>query len=68
MITELKISGASCDHCKQAIEKALKVVPGVEQAIFDLEKGQATVHGEVLPEMLISAVVDAGFKAEAHRS
>lgn len=68
MTTELKISGASCDNCKNAIETALKGVPGVENVVFSLEEGQATVEGEVASAMLISAVVDAGFEAELHSS
>ncbi|MCL6638360.1 MAG: copper ion binding protein [Firmicutes bacterium] len=32
----LKVEGMSCSHCKAAVEKALKGVPGVQGADVDL--------------------------------
>ena len=36
--TMLKIEGMTCSHCKAAVEKALKAVPGVIDVAVDLEK------------------------------
>ena len=31
----------SCNHCKQAVTKALEAIPGVSDVNVDLEKGEA---------------------------
>ena len=32
----LKVEGMSCNHCKEAVEGALKKLPGVKSAVVDL--------------------------------
>ena len=34
----LKVEGMTCGHCKAAVEKALKAVDGVEDAVVSLEE------------------------------
>lgn len=60
----LKIEGMSCGHCKAAVEKALKAVDGVENAVVDLENKSAdvTLNKEVGNEVLKKAVEDAGYE------
>ncbi len=60
----LIVEGMSCGHCKAAVEKALKAVDGVENAVVDLEKKSAsvTLNKEVSDEALSKAVVDAGYE------
>lgn len=57
----IKIEGMSCNHCKMAVEKALKTVVGVESAQVDLEKKQAEVTGSAQLEDLCDAIEEAGF-------
>ena len=61
----LKIQGMTCNHCVMRVAKALKAVPGVQDAKVDLQKAEAAVtydEVKVAPEKLSVAVVDAGYK------
>lgn len=57
----IKIEGMSCGHCKDAVEKALRAVPGVEQATVDLAANIATVSGQAELSALQQAIEDIGF-------
>ncbi len=64
-ISKLKIQGMTCNHCVIRVAKALKSIPGVQDARVDLQKGEAVVtydDAKVTPEKLSFAVVDAGYK------
>ena len=64
--TTLKIQGMTCNHCVMRVAKALKSVPGVQDAQVDLQKAQAVVtydDSRVTREKLSAAVVEAGYKA-----
>lgn len=61
----LKIQGMTCNHCVMRVAKALKAVPGVQDASVDLQKAEAAVtfdESKVALEKLSAAVVDAGYK------
>jgi copper ion binding protein len=61
----LKIQGMTCNHCVMRVAKALKAVPGVQDAQVDLNKAEAIVtydNTKVALEKLSFAVVDAGYK------
>lgn len=58
----LKIEGMTCTHCKMAVEKALKEVPGVTSARVDLAKKEAVVAGSADQATMAKAVNAAGFK------
>lgn len=60
----LMVEGMSCGHCKMAVEKALKKVDGVENAIVNLENktAEVTLAKEVSNEALTGAVTDAGYE------
>ncbi len=63
--TMLKIQGMTCNHCVMRVAKALKTVPGVQEAQVDLQKGEASVtydDTKVAKDKLSSAVVEAGYK------
>ncbi len=60
--TVLKIEGMSCNHCKMAVEKALKGVPGVTGAEVNLAKNEAVVTGSVEYSSMVKAIDEAGFK------
>ncbi len=61
----LKIQGMTCNHCVMRVAKALKAVPGVQDAKVDLQKAEAAVtydDAKVTMDILSAAVVDAGYK------
>ncbi len=61
----LKIQGMTCNHCVMRVAKALKAVPGVQDAKVDLQKAEAAVTYDdtrVTPDNLSVAVVEAGYK------
>jgi copper ion binding protein len=64
-ISTLKIQGMTCNHCVMRVAKALKALPGVQDARVDLQTGQAEVtydDAKITPEKMSFAVVDAGYK------
>lgn len=63
----LEIDGATCGSCAARIEGALRAVPGVEEAGFNLANSTARARvltGAVTPEALIRAVEAAGYGAQ----
>jgi copper chaperone len=61
----LNVEGMSCNHCKMAVEKALKTLDGVEDASVDL--GAKTVTVEFNPSVvngdnLKKTIGDAGYE------
>jgi copper ion binding protein len=66
MVTKtFKVQGMTCNHCVMRVAKALKAVPGVQDAKVDLQKAEAVVsydEASASPEKLSSAVVEAGYK------
>lgn len=60
----LKVEGMSCGHCKAAVEKALKAVDGVDNAVVDLanKTAEVTLNKEVKDETLKKVVEDAGYE------
>ncbi len=61
----LKIQGMTCNHCVMRVQKALKGVAGVQDAMVDLGKSEASItfdEGKVNVDTLSTAVVDAGYK------
>ncbi len=64
MKTVLKIEGMMCEGCAANVESALGRVEKVTSATVDLKSAKAVViHDGASDESLISAVVDAGFRA-----
>ncbi len=61
--TELAIGGMTCASCVGRVEKALKAVPGVTDAVVNLATERATVRGSASSDALIAAVVGAGYEA-----
>ncbi len=62
MKTVLVVEGMMCTHCKAAVEKACKAVPGVTDAVVDLKAKTATVTGDADVAALKKAIVDKGFE------
>lgn len=60
----LTVKGMNCNHCVNAVTKALKSVPGVEDAVVGLDKERATVSGKNLDVGLLTASVESlGYRA-----
>lgn len=60
----INVEGMSCGHCKMAVEKALKQVAGVKEAVVDLAAKQVTVeYDENQTDLtaLEAAIEDAGY-------
>lgn len=57
----LPIEGMSCASCSARVEKALRAVPGVEQASVNLATATAHVTGTASRTALIQAVEQAGY-------
>lgn len=66
-VTELGITGMSCASCASHVTRALRGVPGVEDATVNLATERAVVvHAAAVPPLaLIEAVVRAGYEASA---
>jgi copper chaperone len=63
--TTIKVQGMTCNHCVMRVAKALKAVPGVQDAKVDLQKAEAVVSyddAKVSADKLSTAVVEAGYK------
>lgn len=63
--TVIKIDGMTCNHCKMAVEKALKAVEGTNSVHVDLEKKEAVVTGSASLADLHQAVKEAGYDVVA---
>lgn len=61
--TRLSISGMSCAGCVSRVEKALKNVPGVDEALVNLVERTAQVRGIAPSNALIAAVKGEGYDA-----
>ncbi|WP_168390968.1 heavy metal translocating P-type ATPase [Acinetobacter indicus] len=63
---ELSIDGMTCASCVARVEKALKKVPGVQQANVNLATEQAWVEADttVSADKLIQAIHKAGYDAQ----
>lgn len=65
-MTRFTIPDASCDHCKNTIERAVGDLEGVGSAALDLDSKQLEVeHGDaVSAESIAAAITDAGYTVE----
>jgi Cu+-exporting ATPase len=66
-IATLTIGGMHCPACSARVVKALKALPGVQEAEVSLETRQAKVKyisGKITPELLQQAITEAGYTYE----
>ncbi len=62
---KFKVGGMSCNHCKVAVEKAVKGLPGVSGVSVELSEGLVRVEydpGEIDRERIAAAIVRAGYR------
>ncbi len=62
--TELSIEGMTCASCVGRVERALKAVPGVTEAVVNLVTERATIQGSADAASLITAIAGAGYIAQ----
>lgn len=63
----LKVDGMSCGHCKAAVEKAIKLIGGVQGADADIGAKTVTVTydaGKVSRDVLAEAIAEAGYEVK----
>lgn len=58
----IKVEGMMCVHCKARVEHVCKEIPGVSDAVVDLEKKQVSVTGDASVDALKKAITDAGYE------
>ncbi len=63
-MTTITIKGMSCQHCVNAVTKALNGIDGVQNVQVSLEKGQATFTetSPMDPGVIRDAVKKAGYE------
>ena len=59
MIKTIFIGGMHCQHCVQAVNDALKALPGITSVTVSLEDNVATVSGPAPDEAAIKAAIAA---------
>lgn len=59
----VKIKGMTCGHCSARVEKMLKGLEGVTDAVVDLEGENAIINlsAPVSDELIKEAIDDAGY-------
>ena len=62
METVIRVNGMMCNHCKAAVEKACKAVPGTVDAVVDLAAKTVTVTGSADVADLKKAITDADYE------
>ena len=65
--TTLSITGMTCDHCKAAVERALKKVPGVTSVTVDRMANRAEIEWDESKsprDAFIATVTELGYTAK----
>lgn len=69
---KIKVNGMHCDNCKNAVEQAVKAIPGVKQARADLDKKELEyqeydAEKPIALDIIMDAIRDLGFEPEHQR-
>ena len=62
METVIYVNGMMCPHCKARVEQVCKGIPGVTDAVVDLQAKNVAVSGNADVEALKKAIADAGYE------
>lgn len=65
METVITVHGMMCKHCKATVERVCKAVPGVVDAVVDLNAKNVTVSGEFDVEAVKQAIIAEDFEVIA---
>lgn len=60
----LQVSGMTCAHCVEAVTRAVKRVPLVDEVTVDLDGGRVTVTGRPDPDAVQAAITEEGYAVE----
>ena len=63
MVTNLRISGMTCNHCVRSVGDALRSVPGVSKVDVRLPDRAEVEHDGATLAKLVAAVESAGYEA-----
>lgn len=68
----IKVNGMHCANCKEAVEKAVKTVPGVKSASVNLDKKELYYEEEdknkpIALDIIMDAIRDLGYEPENQR-
>ncbi|WP_231731165.1 heavy-metal-associated domain-containing protein [Lampropedia cohaerens] len=61
----IKVQGMTCEHCVNAVQKAILKLDNTAKVNVDLKTGLVSVDTMQPRETLIAAVKDAGYEATA---
>lgn len=66
IMAHIIVKGMSCDHCRQAVTKALEGLPGVTSVTVDLASGEAswTESQPVDRKVVEGAIQKIGFEVQ----
>jgi Cu+-exporting ATPase len=66
-VIDLRVEGMTCASCVARVEKALRKVPGVEEASVNLATETATIQADPsVAEAALAAIRKAGYAAHVH--
>jgi len=60
---QFKVTGMSCDHCKKAVEDAVKAIDGVESVVADVDAGSVDIalKENINEDVIKKAIEEAGY-------
>jgi copper chaperone CopZ len=61
MAIELKVTGMTCDGCKNAVERVVRRIQGVTAATVQLAEGRLVVEGAAARDEVVKAIERAGY-------
>ncbi len=62
METVIEVAGMMCSHCKERVESVCKAIPGVQNAVVDLQAKTVTVIGNADIALVKKSITDAGYQ------
>jgi copper chaperone len=60
----LTVSGMTCDHCVSAVAGAVRAVPGVEDVLVDLARGEVAIKGQPSERAVRDAIAEEGYEVQ----
>jgi len=59
--TTYRVEGMTCNHCVQAVTREVSALPGVDEAVVDLQARTLAVSGDAAEAAVAAAVEEAGY-------
>lgn len=59
---QFEVEGMSCDHCVQAVTKAVRAIAPNAEVAIDLASRKVSVNGDDRRDAIATAIEDAGYK------